>query len=460
MKTWVSDRGTPRVWVLIPVMTAVVTLTYLLGFGLDGLHKASLFGVLVGVIFALIVHIDRRKPITGTLWFQFAWPYPLALATGLVYGFDSTAFGWGIGLSLMLTFAGLFGLPGYLHARKAERRGVEQGYAVDVSVLAGGDVGFVDGVDRLTAQFANPQDLALTADGEIWLADTGNHCLRRIDANGRVGLVAGVPQQAGGDDGERLQARFDNPSRLVIDGLGNVFVLDAHGRRLRKLDTGGVVTTMLNATDLPRGPASITQIAGDLAGGVWIVAGALYRCSPKGKVREMPLRGTPKQGLDGLVLMHRHDGLLLSTYEDYEASTWYKLWRVPLSRETGRVECAPAVPLGEIQPNLQGLISVLPNGVLYGLRQASSHHRERGWVELVRRPLRRDELTVYRLVGRPGPTGLRAPFPFREVAAMAVSQDERLYVLDGSRLLVAYLTRRASGIEAREPTVDAVAGTA
>jgi hypothetical protein len=128
------------------------------------------------------------------------------------------------------------------------------------SVLAGSaDPGFADG-NRSTALFAYPAGLAADAGGNIFVADTGNHRIRKIDATGQVTTLAGNGQP-GYLDGNAATAQFHFPLGITVDDQGNVYVADRSNRRIRKIDPNGLVSTIAGCgtAGLLDGPGSLAQ---------------------------------------------------------------------------------------------------------------------------------------------------------------------------------------------------------
>jgi DNA-binding beta-propeller fold protein YncE len=85
------------------------------------------------------------------------------------------------------------------------------------------------------AQFNNPRQLLFDPDGNLYIADTGNHCIRRITIDNMVETVVGVPGQAGFRDGGKDDALFNSPWGLGVGRDGTVYVGDTGNCRLRKL---------------------------------------------------------------------------------------------------------------------------------------------------------------------------------------------------------------------------------
>jgi sugar lactone lactonase YvrE len=113
-----------------------------------------------------------------------------------------------------------------------------------VATLAGnGTCGSADGRST-AAQFCNPKGVALDQWGNLWIADTGNHTVRRIDASGNVSTVAGSPGVCGSTNGRGDVARFCNPQDIDVDKWGNVYVVDTGNSTIRMIDPKGEVRTL------------------------------------------------------------------------------------------------------------------------------------------------------------------------------------------------------------------------
>jgi sugar lactone lactonase YvrE len=115
--------------------------------------------------------------------------------------------------------------------------------AYQVSTLAGnGTSGYVDG-SAATAQFRNVFGVAVDGSGNTFVADTGNHSIRKITSDGTVSTLAGNGT-SGFADGSASNARFSSPQSVAVDRNGNVFVADSNNSRIRKIAPDGTVSTL------------------------------------------------------------------------------------------------------------------------------------------------------------------------------------------------------------------------
>ncbi|WP_299434567.1 cadherin domain-containing protein [uncultured Aquimarina sp.] len=137
----------------------------------------------------------------------------------------------------------------------------------DVTTFAGdtGTNGFVDG-DLTDARFASPSGLAIATDGTIYIADRGNHVIRKI-SNGMVTTLAGNGS-AGFTDGQGASASFNLPYSIDVDSEGNIYVADQGNHSIRKITPSGAVTTIAGngSAGLENGPGQDAKFSGTIRG--------------------------------------------------------------------------------------------------------------------------------------------------------------------------------------------------
>jgi NHL repeat len=147
-----------------------------------------------------------------------------------------------------------------------------------VSTLAGrGKPGFVDG-SGAAASFNNPSGIAVDSNGNLYVADTTNHAIRQITPAGLVSTLAGNNGVPGFVDGAGVAASFNNPVGVAVDGSGNVYVADSSNHAIRRINPKGVVTTLagngsrgfVNGTGTAARFNNPTGVAVDSGGSVYV----------------------------------------------------------------------------------------------------------------------------------------------------------------------------------------------
>jgi len=161
-----------------------------------------------------------------------------------------------------------------------------------VSTLAGSEIGFADG-EGTTAKFCFPQGIAVDASGNVYVADMGNHRIRKITPAGLVSTLAG--SVIGFADGIGAAAQFSQPHGLAIDASGNLYVGDWSNHRIRKITPAGVVSTLAGSgTDgFADGAGAVAQfnlpkgVTVDVSGNVYVADvgnNRIRKITPKGVV--------------------------------------------------------------------------------------------------------------------------------------------------------------------------------
>lgn len=119
------------------------------------------------------------------------------------------------------------------------------------TVFAGGEEGYLDNAQNndqkdgnvTAAKFNTPSGLAIDQKGNLYVADTGNHVIRKIDPNGKVSTLAGNGQ-AGYRDGAATQAQFNAPIGVAVGKDGKVYVADTYNDKIRVILPDGQVQTI------------------------------------------------------------------------------------------------------------------------------------------------------------------------------------------------------------------------
>ena len=125
------------------------------------------------------------------------------------------------------------------------------GVATTLAGLAGSS-GSTDATGS-AARFNDPQFVAVDGAGNAYVADTENHTIRKVTPDGVVTTLAGLAGSSGSTDSTGSAARFSSPSGVAVDGTGNVYLADTYNHTIRKVTPGGVVTTLAG---LAGGPGS------------------------------------------------------------------------------------------------------------------------------------------------------------------------------------------------------------
>ena len=116
-----------------------------------------------------------------------------------------------------------------------------------ISTIAGGSTsGFHgDGGPAVDATFTLPTSIAVDSSGNLFIADTNNAAIRRISPSGIITTVAGNGQWGfTGDNAQATKAQLAGPQGVAVDASGNLYIADTLNQRIRRVDPSGVITTI------------------------------------------------------------------------------------------------------------------------------------------------------------------------------------------------------------------------
>lgn len=177
------------------------------------------------------------------------------------------------------------------------------GSPASVNTLAGdGTAGYRDGISS-EARFDTPADLVADTQGNLFVCELNNHTVRKVTPAGAVSTLVGngIPGQA---DGPGPEARLNSPAGLAIDSTGHLYVADWGNHRIRKVTPDGHVTTLAGsgAAGFLDGPGVAARLhypralAVDLAGYLFVTEQgnhSIRRVAPDGSILTIAGNGQP-----------------------------------------------------------------------------------------------------------------------------------------------------------------------
>jgi hypothetical protein len=135
-----------------------------------------------------------------------------------------------------------------------------------------------------SASLNNPRDVAFDQSGNLYIADGGNQRVRKVDASGTITTVAGNGTAGySGDGGSATSATLRYPESVVVDTTGNLYIADSNNNVIRKVDTGGIITTVPATVGVLNFPSGLAL---DASGNLYIAD------SGNNRVRKVDTSGT------------------------------------------------------------------------------------------------------------------------------------------------------------------------
>ena len=202
-----------------------------------------------------------------------------------------------------------------------------------VTTLAGraGVSGSADG-QGTAASFNRPYSIVVDSSGNLYVADTFNHLIRKIDSSGTVTTLAGRAGVSGSADGQGTAASFFYPTGIALDSSGNLYVTDIDNHLIRRIDPSGNVTTLAGqagvsgTADGQGTAASFTypnNIALDSSGNLYVVGNQQIR-----KLTGVVDTETTSSNLDTPVMYSATGGAqqVTVTWSAVPDATYYELY--------------------------------------------------------------------------------------------------------------------------------------
>ena len=131
--------------------------------------------------------------------------------------------------------------------RNSRIRKVDAATGIITTVAGTGEQGFLgDGGPATHAAISLPRDVALDADGSLYIADGANNRIRKVTPDGTITTLAGTGRaDYSGEGGPAHEANISMPYSIALDSEGNLYVVDTGNRRVRKIDNAtGIITTV------------------------------------------------------------------------------------------------------------------------------------------------------------------------------------------------------------------------
>jgi uncharacterized protein (TIGR03437 family) len=179
-----------------------------------------------------------------------------------------------------------FGADGYLYASQVTTVVRVSFAGVSPIVAGGGSLASGDGGAATNALLNHPSGVAGDALGNIYIADRDNHRIRKVALDGTITTIAGTGIAGNlGDGGLATQAQLNGPSSITLDANGNLYIADTGNHRIRKISPAGVIV----AAPFTGLPSPVYALA-DSTGNVYVAdtgLGAILKRTPAGTITQL-----------------------------------------------------------------------------------------------------------------------------------------------------------------------------
>jgi sugar lactone lactonase YvrE len=252
---YVADTENSTIRKLAPVGTnwVVSTLAGLAGFddSVDGEGSKARFYTPFGIAVDSAGYIF----VADTLNFTIRKITPLGVVSTFAGSVDAVDSAEGTGTNA--GFHAPFGITvdnvGNLYVTDLFNQTIRKITAAGVVSSLGGPArrsGSTDGTGG-NARFNQPNGVAGDNGGQLYVADTFNHTIRKITSAGVVSTLAGLAESSGSADGTGNNARFNQPNGIAVDSAGQLYVADTYNHTIRKITSAGVVSTLAGLAESP-----------------------------------------------------------------------------------------------------------------------------------------------------------------------------------------------------------------
>ena len=332
----------------------------------------------------------------------------------------------------------------------------ESGWRID-TIAGTGKPGFGgDGGRAVEAQLDFPVGVAVDHAGNVYISEHYSQRIRRVDAARTIDTIAGTGEPSyGGDGGPAVRARFSFPSGVAVDHAGNLYIADTGNNRIRRVDASGTITTIAGTGESlwgGEGPAVEVplerprSVAVDSSGNLYIVALAasgIRRVDVTGTMSWIPGSGEPYDGPEdeyrvsrdrGVAVDHAGNVYIANIDNNYvrRADATGAMIIIAGTKKPGY--SGDGGPAAEAQLNFPAGLAVDKAGNLY-IADTGNH--------CIRRVDASGTITTIAGTGEPGyggDGGLAREAQLSSPVALAVDSSGKLYIVDLGNYRIRILT--------------------